>query len=202
MSEGVTCPKCFGVGYVEDEKSNLGVPTTKPCPCTMAKEIVRNLNRGWVGLSTAPKLSASPLMDHVWDFLHITADDESLRSHLKHVGIRMGWTWGFKVITDSDLMTAWLAPIALSGKEILDPDATSVSTAHATLVDLTEPPDLLVLRLGVKAARNSAMCEVFLETLLHRIHLDRPVWVVEQPTRRLDPSHTCYPEDAMRILSM
>jgi hypothetical protein len=137
------------------------------------------------------------LSDHTGGDVYVTATDATLRAHLRHVGLRAGPYWGFKVATDSDLMTAWLSPIGLVGKEILDPDAATVSTEKATLVDLVDPPELLVIRLGVKSARNSAMGEVLLEALYHRAHVGKPTWVVDQPTRRFDPSHIAFSEDGL-----
>jgi len=151
-------------------------------------------------MTTAPRIEGSPLFDYVESNLYITATDGDLRAHLKHVALRMGLQWGVQVISDSDLMTAWLSPVSLLGKEIIDPEAASISTEKATLVDLIEPPSVMVLRLGVKAARNSAMSEVFLETLYHRIHIGKPLWVVDQPTKKLDHSHMCFSEEALRLM--
>ena len=191
------CDKCYGTGALDAGVDTHGIPLTKPCPCQIARDILRNVNRAWAGLTAAPKIDSSPLTEHTGGDLYVTASDSSLRAHLRHAGLRMGPYWHFKVSTDSDLMTAWLAPIAIAGKEILDPDATAVSTERATLVDLIEPPELLVLRLGVKSARNSAMGEVLLEALYHRMHIGKPTWVVDQPTRRFDPSHMAFSEDAL-----
>jgi hypothetical protein len=191
------CDKCYGRGYLDAGADARGIPLTKPCPCQIARDILRNVNRGWAGLSSAPKVENSPLAEHTGNDLYITAPDESLRAHLRHVALRAGPYWGFKVVTDSDLMTAWLSPIGLVGKEILDPDAATVSTEKATLADLVDPPELLVIRLGVKSARNSATPEVLLEALYHRAHVAKPTWVVDQPTRRFDPSHLAFSEDGL-----
>ena len=191
------CDKCFHTGAIEDGANEVGIPITRPCSCQIARDIVRNVNRGWPNLIAAPQIDGSPLSELTNTDVYITASDASLRAHLRHVALRMGAWWGFKVHTDADLMTAWLAPIAIAGKEILDPEATAVSTEKATLVDLVEPPELLILRLGVKSARNSAMGEVLLEALLHRAHIGKPVWVVDQPGRLFDPSHLAFSEDAL-----
>ena len=191
------CDKCYHTGAIETGVDKVGIPLTKPCTCQVAQDIVRNLNRGWPNLSAAPRIEETPLTEHSGDDVYITASDASLRAHLRHVALRMGPKWGFRVHTDSDLMTAWLAPIAIAGQEILDPEATAVSTEKATLVDLVEPPELLILRLGVKSARNSAMGEVLLEALYHRAHIGKPVWLVDQPTRPFNPSHLAFSEDAL-----
>lgn len=199
MSEAV-CPKCYGSGAIELDRTHMGIPVTRPCQCLTAKDIVRNLNRGWPGLSSAGKIERTPLVEYTADDLYLTASDDTFRVHLRHAAIRMGPWWGFKVVSDSDLMTAWLSPISLMGKEILDPDAATVSTEKATLVDLTDPPDLLIIRLGVKAARNSAMSEVFLEALQHRAHVGKPTWVVDQPLRKLAFGHMCFSDEVVGAL--
>jgi hypothetical protein len=191
------CDKCYGTGALDAGTDARGIPLTKPCPCQIARDTLRNVNRGWAGLANAPKVKSTPLMEHRDKDLYLTATDDSLRAHLRHVALRSGPYWGFKVATDSDIMTAWLAPVALAGKEVLDPDAATVSTEKATLVDLVDPPELLILRLGVKSARNSATPEVLLEALYHRAHVGKPTWVVDQPSRRFDPSHLAYCEDAL-----
>ncbi len=176
----------------------MGIPITRPCSCLLARSFLYTLNKAWPGLTSAPRIPSSPLFQYVESNAYITASDADLRAHLKHVALRMGPQWGFQVVSDADLMTAWLSPISLVGKEIVDPDAASVSVEKATLVDLIEPPSVLVLRLGVKAARNSAMSEVFLETVYHRIHIGKPLWVVDQPTKKLDASHMCFCEEAIQ----
>lgn len=191
------CEKCFGTGALDAGTDPRGIPITRPCTCQIARDIIRNLNSAWPDLVKAPKIGSSPLLGHEQDNLYITATDATLRPHLRHVGMRAGPYWFFKVVTDSDLMTAWLSSAAMVGKEILDPDVAPVSADKATLVDLTDPPELMIVRLGVKSARNSAMSEVFLEALYHRAHVGKPTWVVDQPTRRFDPSHMAFSEDSL-----
>jgi hypothetical protein len=186
---------------VELEETHRGIPITRPCECVLAIDIVKNLEKGWVGLAKAPKIPESPLLDLVNQDAYVTADEHTFRSHLKHVGIRQGRNWSFLVASDADLIVAWLGSVSLSGREILDPDAASVSSAHLTLVDLVVPPDLLILRLGVKTAANKEMSKVFLETLSHRNHIQKPTWVLDQPHRRFDPGHLCYSDGAVNIMS-
>lgn len=195
------CTRCYGSGSLDTGQTHMGIPIVKPCLCQQARDIIHNLNAAWTGLSQAPKLESTPLLEYVTEDLFITASDDTLRQHLRHVGIRMGWSWGFKVASDADLMVAWLSNAQLVGKEILDPDVASVSSEKASLVDLIEPPALLILRLGVKSARNSAMPEVFLETIRHRQYRQRPTWVVDQPTRRLSLGHLCFSDEVSQALA-
>lgn len=198
--EPEVCPRCYGRGALDLEETHKGVPMTRPCECVLARDVCRNLDRAWRGLSAAPKIDSSPLLQCVNRDVYITASTPTFRCHLRHVGVRQGRNWSFTVSSDADLITAWLASAALAGKEILDPDATSVSMEKLTLVDLVDPPDLLIIRLGVKSARNSAMPEVFLEAISHRTHVGKPTWVVDQPDRRLNPSHLCYSEGVAEFL--
>jgi hypothetical protein len=92
-------------------------------------------------------------------------------------------------------MDAWLSRV--EDEEVFDPDIqqirrTAVSGRFRALVDLVEPPGLLVLRVGVKAARNAAMPEVFLEALQHRSMVDKPTWIVDTPGYPLESGHITF----------
>lgn len=194
------CPICQGQGFVPVEGVN-GPPVAKVCSCVIKKEILANCERGMRGLTKQPNVPTSPLLGKEKTNLWITAPTDWMLPHLRHVAIRQSPMWSFKVASDADLMTAWLANVALQGSEILDPDvmmeAASVSLTKLTLVDLVDPPDLLILRLGIKAARNQAMPEVFYEALTIRAHLDKPTWVWDQPDNRLTEGHMCYTPHAI-----
>lgn len=186
------CKVCGGWGVVVLEgQTHLGIPVTEPCKCRLAADTIRNLERGWKGVAYAQKLDSSPLLDFVNRDAYITASDEILRSHLKYVGVRQGRNWSFLVTSDADLMKAWLYNLKEEGAEIYDREIAdrlanvSASASKRSLEDLVDPPGLLIIRLGVKVARNAAMSEVFLEAILRRDHENRPTWVVDQPGHRL-----------------
>jgi hypothetical protein len=186
------CPKCGGRGFYDSSNKENPVPQVVRCSCTLKKDILRNVERGWKGLTKADKIGESSLLDKVEDYCHITADDNTLKAHLRFVGLRQGPDWSFKVVSDADLIVAWLASATIKGGEIFDPDANKISTKFLTLVDLIEPPEFLVIKLGVKTANNSAMPRVLLEAIQHRSHLGKITWIVDQPTARLNESHLCY----------
>lgn len=152
------------------------------------------------GLWEAPVVKSSPLWGSQEDSLHITATEDEFVAHLRHVAVRMPTTWICRVITDAQLTTAWLASIALQGKEILDADAYKVSTTHLTIPDLVMPPDLVVIRMGVKVARNQAANECLAEALNLRDHEDKPTWVWDQPHLPLDSGHLFWSDTVGRIL--
>ena len=81
-----------------------------------------------------------------------------------------------------------LSNLARSDSEIIDPDFRR-DVRVATLEDLAESPTLLVIRLGVKTARNSAMPEVLAETIELRQHLGKPTWLVVEPEKPLEEGH-------------
>lgn len=162
-----------------------------------------NLERGMRGLSEAMPLDrgeVSPLVRHTKNDVRLTASPLWMASHLRYTAARMPTHWGFRVVTDADLMVAWLATAALQGTEIIDPDARSeaapVSLTKLTLVDISEPPDLLIIRLGIKVARNSAMCEVLYEALTIRNHARKPTWLWDQPDFPFDQAHLAYSRQA------
>lgn len=202
------CKACGGDGVLPVERTEaFGAqevrhpPTFRRCQCVIFRDIISNVDRGMMGLSKAARVAKSPLAERMAEDFWITAPKAWFRSHLRHIAIRQPPTWYFKVASDADLITAWLASIALKGQDILDPDAAKVSITHLTLADLVEPPELLIVRLGVKAARNEATPEVLLETLNLRDHLGLPTWIWDQPGYKLEQGHICYSPQLADYLS-
>lgn len=194
MSGQPDCDKCRGRGVVEN-----GLFSVEPCECTVLRYLVKNVDRGWKGLLNAANLEGtSPLIDLAKNKgdLWLTADRATLRMHLKHTALRMSPNWRFNVVSDADLMTSWLATAGLAGVKILDPDimasAAPVSLRKLTLVDLVEPPDTLIVVLGVKAARNVAMPEVLAETISIRQSVGKPMWIVDQPSKPFREGHRAW----------
>ena len=195
----VGCPHCHGRGVVivpEERRPPFCVgEVTEACKCIRLRDTLDNLNRAWKGLSKIKPVDESSLVDYTEQDLWITSafrDTHDLKAEMARIGRTMGPSWFFRVITDIDMMTTWL----YSANEVLDPDVavkrTRAENQHSRLTDLVEPPDLLVIRLGAKAARNVAAPEVFLECLLHRDQMDKPTWVVDTITMPLEDGHISY----------
>lgn len=197
------CAECGGSGVILQK---LEVPPVyESCTCVYYKLVLRNTEKGWPGLTRAhklPKGTTSPLETYWNRNLWVTASTPVFKAHLRWLAIRRPPTWFFRVKSDSDLATAWLASVALKGATILDPDAASVSLSHLTLVDLVEPPTLLVLHLGVKTASNKEMANVLLEALRHRAHIGKPTWVWDQWGEKsiTNPGHRCYSPEVEEYL--
>lgn len=189
------CPMCRGRGVVEAPPKPGRIIVggrTVPCGCILERDILVNVERGWRGLTQALPILASPLKGHEDKNLRITAGHKTIREHLRHVAVRQGPKWSFNVVSDADLMDSWLARI--DDGDIIDGDVEQlrrqpVTSKYGALVDMVEPPDLLIMIMGVKAARNSAMPEVVLEALQHRAHKSKPTWIVDQPEYRLVGGH-------------
>jgi len=87
------------------------------------------------------------------------------------------------VVSDADLMDAWLsAKLDVRDADVEQMRQKADVRRFSALVDLAEPATLLIIVCGVKAARNEAMPEVLLEVLHHREHLNKPTWLVDQPS--------------------
>lgn len=192
------CPTCGGRGVVTLKVK--GPPQTKRCDCVLRQALIDNMNRAWFGLSKVKPVKESPLLPHIGENVWVTGGENALKQHLLSVGLRQKADWYFKVVSDADLITAWLGSMSIKGAEIFDPDVSTVSSRHMNLVDLIEPPELLIIRLGVKKARNQAMGEVLWETLQHRIHINKPVWLVDSNDDPLTPSHICWIEGIQGLL--
>lgn len=196
------CPKCFGRGAIDNPIRPGRVPSVSQCLCTYERQVLQNLERAWMGLSHAPLIDVkSPLLGLETQDLWITGLEMHVRSHLRQSLARKGPDWNFKVISDKDLVTAWLSTIALKGQTIMDADAASVSLQYATIEDLAEPPTLLIIWLGVKAAANREMPQVLYEALLHRRHKGKPTWVIDQPNNPLQIGHLCWSDAVQNYCS-
>jgi len=199
------CSECGGRGCLQKIDEN-GIPGVVRCRCVLLRDIIVNVNRGWVKLSEAPRIKETPLSGYEEECLYVTAPDLDFRAHMRTAAIKKSAEnpdWFFKVVSDADLMTAWLGDIAESGGEVFDPDVVrdiEWDRGYRSLVSLTLPPQLLVIKTGVKIARNVAMSEVLAEAILQRNHISRPTWVIDQPKNRLEAGHICHSEVLMTIL--
>jgi hypothetical protein len=191
------CPRCRGRGILDSTEPS-GLPTSTRCKCAVKKDLYANMDRRWLGLSKSHPIEDSILKKRTEENVWITAPVILFRRHLRHVAMRRNVLWDFKVTNDAKLITAWLATAGLQG-DIFDPDA--VSLEELTLIDLVVPPELLIIILGVKAAKNKEMANVLLETLTHREYENKPTWICDQPHYPLtDPEHRCYSEDVLYYL--
>ena len=201
------CPDCQGRGAVpipkEDRPPGARGPITRICDCILVEETLKNMERGWVGLANArPLQEASFLREYSDKDLWLTAMTKDFREHLRHIAARKGPDWYFSVVSDAQLMDAWLAPdIDVRDMDVDQLRRSAVSSQFARLVDRVEPPALLIVQVGVKAARNKAMPEVLLEALRHRAHIGKPTWVVDNPFYRLTEGHISYSPDVGRFMN-
>lgn len=193
------CDVCGGTGAVPVDYSPPHPPSFRRCECVLRLDILANVEKGLVGLSSSPVISETPLIGKEKSNLWITSGEEFL-AHLRHVAIRKPITWGFRVNSDAEMVTSWLATIAVSGQEIFDADAYTVSTRFMTLPDMVVPPDLLIIRMGVKVARNAAANEVLVEALQLRMHENKPTWIWDEPHNPLGPGHLFWSDSLGRIL--
>ena len=191
------CEQCHGAGVIP--VPGIFPPRLRQCVCTHVREIAINVERGWPGLIRAPKLPKGKrpvLKGKLTRDLRICAPLTWFRTQMRWAAVRRPPNWSFKVVSDVDLMRAWLGSVSLKGMDLIDPDAAAVSLQHLTLVDLIEPPGLLVIRLGVKTAANKEMANVLLETLYHRSHLGKPTWLYHDPTNPFDETMRSYSLEA------
>jgi len=195
------CPFCHGRGVVpvtKEERPPMAIgEVTKFCNCVLIRDVMHNLERGWKGLSKAKPIKSSPLAGRHTENLMITSSTFQMKEHIRHIAARMGPRWNFLVVSDATLMDAWLS----KGLDVYDPDISGMrdderrrldKSPIEALSELVEHPALLIVCLGVKAARNSAMPEVLLETLTLREFRDKKTWLIDQPVYPLMEGHISY----------
>jgi len=199
------CLKCKGRGVVpvpESELPRFALPgATRFCGCVRERDLLDNLKRGWgTTLVESPSAVSSPLMGKQTRNVWLRCPLPDLKAHLRCVAMKQSPQWPFRVITDADLMTTWL----YSADEVHDADVEVArqrgQNTHSRIGDLVEPWDLLIIRLGVKAARNQALPEVFLEALYYRDHLGLPTWVVDSVAKPFRQEHRAWSDVAQEHL--
>lgn len=188
-----SCPSCLGRGVVPVDPALVPawvIMPVQPCVCVKERDVNYRLDRGWPGLgSQLPTFS--PLRGRAKESLWITATLPVLKAHCADAMREQ--VVKFRLATDNDLVTTWLTNV----EEVYDGDTamarmTDSGNTYSRLVDLIGPPDLLILRVGIKAARNSAAPEVLLETLQHREAQEKPTWLVDLPSYPLQPGHISF----------
>lgn len=187
------CLKCRGRGVVPILYRGIPGGATENCDCVYLRDVKANVERVWHGLFKASPIPSSPLFTLDNQDLVITASMPDIRRHLRHVALRKGPNWDARVVTDAALATAWLSTkVDVFDADVLSERQRVVSEEFLTLVDIAVPFDLLIIKLGVKAAKNREMPGVLLEVIHERQHRDKPTWLVESPAYRLRPGHICY----------
>lgn len=203
------CPECRGRGVVPTTLKIGGVEWpgggTQNCKCVFKRDLLANVKRVWKVLLNVESAEDSPLMGMTNQNLWITASSYDFRRHLRFVAFRMGPKWDARVVADSTLVTAWLA----RHDDVHDVDVLinrdgfereRPSEHYMTLVDLAVPFDLLIIRLGVKAAKNRETPNVLAEAINEREQQGKPTWIVDSPVKPLAPGHIAYNEEVLEIL--
>lgn len=208
------CPMCGGRGAIdvevpevkEGEVQLLQIPRVRPCSCVYVNRLLLNLNRGWKAAAKAPKLPESPLADLTKKSVWVTSSPLTMQAHVKHVALRQSPNWDFVVTSDSDLVVAWLGNMVLKRADIHDQDVASrvgsKSLEHHALADLAVPPELLIIQLGVKAAKNVETPAVLEEAIRSRHAEGKPTWVFDQPNRPYVPGHIAFSDDVEEFMDV
>lgn len=205
------CPVCKGRGVITVYEDISGCPWpsgVQDCECVFKRDLLANVRRIWAPLIDAVSVDTSPLLAMVGKSVWLTVTEVQFPAHLRHVAMRQGEHWNARVTTDAALMSAWLS----TAKEVFDGDESRrhnelsddelPSNEFQTLVDLAAPPDLLVIRLGVKAANNKEMANLLVEAIEERRHLGKPTWIVDSPMKSAANANLpCNSDNVLRLLS-
>lgn len=201
------CPHCKGRGVLPIEIDGWPGGGAQNCICVFKRDLLANVKRVWKVLLSVDSVERSPLLPLTKKNLWITASGYTLKRHMRHVAFRMGTQWDARVVADATLITAWLS----TAKNVRDGDVVRPtvegmeydgppSDDYQTLVDLVAPFELLIIRLGIKAAANKEMAPVLAEALNEREMLGKPTWVIDSPGHPLRSGHKCFSEEVMTIL--
>lgn len=175
MSDDDLCEKCGeeiksdcgGRGHVRVETDGP-FKTFRRCPGLMRKKF-----RDHVGdaIYEAEIIDSSPLLEHVGEDVVIRSNREKFRSHLRYVLARQGFTYFFRLLTDSDVLDAWL-----SKHETTEEGRGSTPVGYYNLRDAVDGPDLLIVNIGTQTSRNRALPSVLHQVARKRSFQGKPTW--------------------------
>jgi hypothetical protein len=187
------CDLCGGYGYIQKDDGYMGMPEAVQCTCVVERALNQQAEKAWTGLSRIPpKKKGVVLKGKISTNLVITAEKTEIESALRNaLWVESKPILFIKVVSDATLMSAWLSNLSRMGEDIIDPDFQR-DIKVAALEDLAESPNLLVIRLGVKMAKNSQMAAVLLETIELRQHLNKATWIIEEPRKPLAEGHLAW----------
>ena len=187
----MTCSICNGAKFTRAvERSEWGVDNLymKPCVCAL---IERFQARVGTEIFQAQTLQTSPLREKMDKDLFIEANRLDMLPHLKHVLWYAGLDFFFRMVTDTEMLDAWLS----KGKE-----NSQEFHGYSSLRDAVEDPALLIIFIGVMTYPNRALPGVFLEALKLRNHRGLPTWIVCGRDQTFAQGHLCWsPEGQVYI---
>jgi hypothetical protein len=93
----------------------------------------------------------------------------------------------FRVVTDLHIVNVFVGNATLRSRLKSQQVEDGELLICNSLPDLVEPPDLLIIRLGVLTYSNKAAADVLAEVLLLRNAVARPTWVVEPAHKAFEP---------------
>ena len=195
------CPICHGRGFIYGESMLDG---GRYCECTLDGMRLDNMNRIWESLPEAlniPQFREDPKLARfanksVW----ITAPVKLFKAHLKALAYNKPTIWHARVRTDAELLDAWFGTAKAQGVKFFDLEVEQSTLRAIDIRDLVEPPDLCIIMMGVKKLPNKEAPGSLAEAISYRSHLEKPTWVVDQPSQPLDGNHRYFSDEVERIM--
>lgn len=175
------CSRCRGVGDVQIE----GVWVHCVCVARLSK--VQRVRACWppdvLRAAGRNEVRQSALDGRLGENLRIRAERSVLVSHLARAVVAAGRIELVRIASDADLVDAWLANVG----GIRDDEAAGhrgeQEARYRNVSDLVAPPKLLVLYVGVRAARLADLPDLILEAIQVRQQRGLATWVVDTVDR-------------------
>ncbi len=177
------CSRCRGVGDVQIE----GVWVHCVCVARLSK--VQRVRACWppdvLRAAGRNEVRQSALDGRLRENLRIRAERGVLVSHLARAVVASGRIELVRIASDADLVDAWLANVG----DLRDDEAAGhrgeQEARYRNVSDLVAPPKLLVLYVGVRAARLADLPDLILEAIQVRQQRGLATWVVDTVDRPL-----------------
>lgn len=196
------CDVCDGKGHipVESDKAYNPFPRYKRCVC-----LIQDKFRSHVGedIFEAEELDESPFLELSFEDVFIRGSRKKLLPHLRYTLFERGFNFFYREVNDQILTDAWLGKSERT--EVPDRD---IDKGFKNLPDAVHPPDLLLIRFGVKKTPNKELPNVIFEAVKTRRDAGKPTWILNPPDYPFAPGdpadpesgHMCYSDQLDRYL--
>lgn len=180
------CRTCGGAGGTWRQD---GVWLVSPsCACASRIREMDAIERCWppdVIKAARSRPAASALTGKTGMNLRVRAERDVLAAHLPVALSATGKIELVRIASDGDLVDAWLANVG----DLRDDEAAAhrgeQEARYRSVADLVAPPKLLVLYVGIRAARLADLPDLVLEAIQVRQQRGKATWVVDTIDRPL-----------------
>jgi hypothetical protein len=158
------CKECMGSGTIERDGKLYN------CECYYIKQSQQSMPLYVQRAIVTPQHLELPIIQAIDKILFIKGTRADINAIIKAVMLKYNAKW-IKLTSDAEIRNVYVGSMS---KQSRSEDYTG--EIYNNIQDLMDPPDLVIIHLGVISNKNKAAPGALEEALAHRINGAKPVW--------------------------